>query len=306
MSPKAIRIALAIFIGAGIGFLITLFLPGEGESPLPIARHTPHLEIRTDVEGEELDHHVRVFEEFFRVFSERYYPVTQKFPLRMALFATTEGYRKWVDKFYPGTDTPYGFYQSNQNIIVVNLSSGLGTATHELVHHFRWVSFARRPPPWVDEGFASFFEKFMGYLDEDGKLHISFGYFSNWRFPETRARVNSLRIRQLVNWTPADQGVARSVMLYLHRQGLLEKFIRRARAGCRSDCLDELAEVTGKDLTTFEREWKAWIAAQTDRRDVGMVPRSFVVTPERWQNFLKTNSDRIVWSEEKKRFVPKT
>jgi hypothetical protein len=54
----------------------------------------------------------------------------------------------------------------------------------------------REPPRWVNEGFAAFFEKFIGHLDPQGNLTFSFGYFSNWRFPITKAMVEDLSLRE--------------------------------------------------------------------------------------------------------------
>lgn len=305
MSKRVVLFIAAIVIGAGIGLAIVLLGSTEDDFGLPLVRHTEHFEIHTDLEPGSLDHYVRVFEGFFDVFDERFYRITQPRPLRMFLFSTAADYLAFRDEHFPRNSTPYGFFVASRNLIVVNLSSGLGTATHELVHHFCRVSFVRRPPTWVDEGFASFFEKFIGYLDKNGKLHISFGYFSNWRFPDTKSRLKTLTLRKLAAFTSADQGAARSVMLFLHRHGLLVKFINRARRGCRSDCLSELSQVSGLDLGSFEREWKAWIASQPIDNDVKMVPWAFVTPAEDFETWWKRNKSWLEWSDEQQRYLPR-
>ena len=118
--------------------------------------------------------------------------------------------------------TKYGFYSGlKNNIIVVNRASGLGTATHELVHYFIDVGFPEHPPVWIDEGIATFFEKFIGHFDDSGKLNISFGYFSNWRFPITKKKINKLSLKQIINSKDMSQCAARSFMLFLHKKSFL-------------------------------------------------------------------------------------
>jgi hypothetical protein len=305
MSRRVAFFSAAVVIGAGIGLGIVLLNSAEDDFGLPLTRHTRHFEIHTDLEPGSLDHYVRVFEGFFDVFDERFFRITQPRPLRMFLFSTQAGYLAFRNQHFPRNSTPYGFFVARLNLIVVNLSSGLGTATHELVHHFCRVSFVRRPPDWVNEGFASFFEKFIGHIDRNGKLQISFGYYSNWRFPDTKSRLDKFSLRRLASFTSADQGAARSLMLFLHRRGLLVKFINRVRLGCRSDCLSELSEVSGMDLDSFERKWKGWIAAQPIDSDVKMVPWAFVTTAEGFEDWWQRNKSWLEWSDEQQRYLPR-
>jgi hypothetical protein len=303
--PKYVRIVIGVIFGGCLGLAIAVFLPpGDAGPDFEVVRKTKHLEIYTNLEPKPLDHYERLFEGFIKVFSERYFEVNQKRRLKMYLIGNQDNYREFVKANFPRHTTPFGFFSASKNMIVINLSRGLGTATHELVHHFRHVAFARRPPTWVDEGFASFFEKFIGYIDDQGELHIYLGYFSNWRFPDTQARLASIGLKTLTSFNSKDQGVARTVMLFLHRKNLLVKFIRRAKDGCRKDCLAELSEIYGADLATFERDWKAWIAAQTDLRDIKMVPLAFISNQESWDSWLESNKDRYSWSDEQQRYVP--
>jgi len=186
-----------------------------------------------------------------------------------------------------------------ENIIAVNRYSGLGTATHELVHHFIAMSFARRPAKWVDEGIATFFEKFIGHLDNEGKLTISFGYFSNWRFPITKRIVNELNLREMIGAKEPDQCAARSLMLFLHKKGLFKNFVRQISAVKDDrDGSATLQKVCGKPIAEIERQWKDWIKSQPIDEDVLLVSSAFVLKENEWQVWWRANKDKLYWSEQ--------
>ena len=261
-------------------------------------RQTEHFHIYSDLDGESLDYYEQFFEGFFEYFNSEYFEIGQKRPLKVYLFKDSKSYTPYARSV--GTNSGYGFYMGpRENIIVVNRDSGLGTATHELVHHFIATSFSRRPAEWVNEGIATFFEKFIGQLDSEGKLTISFGYFSNWRFPITKGNANILNLRALVTAGEPDQCAARSLMLFLHKKGLFKSFVRQIsrRRDDRSGSAT-LAEVYGKSIAEIEREWKEWIRSQPIDENVKLVEAAFVKTESQWQAWWGANKYRLYWSEE--------
>jgi hypothetical protein len=282
--------------GVPLGIATARYLPPPAS--LPVLKETEHFAIHTNLGPGELEHCARFFEGFVGEFERRYFPVEQRRRLRMFLFADAASYRAWVRERYPSY-SPYGFYLNRSNVIVVNLESGLGTATHELVHHFVAVAFREPPPTWVNEGFATFFEKFIARLDQYGRLEISLGYFSNWRFPATKRRVEKLSLAELAASEDVDQCAARSLALFLHRGGLLERFVDRVRvARGAGDCLGLLEEVCGKPRAEVEREWKDWVRAQPLDADVLLVPRAFCKNPQEWDAWWAANRERLYLDEE--------
>ena len=239
---------------------------------LPRERTTKHVHIYTDLGEEDLDFYVNFFEGFIIYFRENYLAFSQK-PLTMYLFGNMQSYTSYSER-HEAPRTPFGYYLGEFNLIVVNLESGVGTATHELVHHLVHKGSAKPCPHWANEGIATFFEKFIGYLDDGGKLHISFGYFSNWRFPITKAEVDSISLRRLVR-VPNDQCSARSLMLFLHKKGVFKRFIHELSV-CEDDRngLITLERVYGKDLYELEKEWKDWIRSRPIDANVLLVQRS--------------------------------
>jgi hypothetical protein len=175
------------------------------------------------------------------------------------------------------------------------------TAAHELVHHFLTVGEIHRHPDWVNEGIPEFFEKFMGYIAGDGQLHISFWYFSNWRFPAAKAKIGEYTLPKL--FQQFEPSLAGSFILFLHRQGCLRKFVHELQAGGKDAKPEEiLAAVYGQPLGVIEREWKAWVAGQAIDADVNLVPLAFVKTEPEWQAWLRENKDRLVWDEKLARY----
>ena len=265
---------------------------------LSTRRKTEHFHIYTNLDSDSLNYYEHFLEGFFDYFSSRYFKVRQKRRLKVYLFRDTASYKPYAESVREHY-TPYGFYMGPWvNIIVVNRDSGLGTVTHELVHHFIAGSFASHPHKWIDEGIATFFEKFIGHLDKEGKLTISFGYFSNWRFPITKKNVDRLSLSRLISATEPDQCAARSLMLFLHKKGVLNNFIRQMSMQTDDPTgLVTMQKVYGKSIPEIEQKWKDWIRTQPIDGNVKLVKQAFVKTEGQWQAWWQANKDRLYWSE---------
>jgi ankyrin repeat protein len=274
------------------------------DASLARERTTEHLHIYTDLSEEELRFYANFFEEFILHFRQNYLALSKERPLTVYLFGNMQSYASYSEQ-HKAPRTPFGYYLGKFNVMVVNLDSGLGTATHELVHHLLKEGSVKPCPYWVQEGVAEFFEKFLGYIDDQGKLHISFGYFSNWRFPETKGRIDEVSLSTLVLDPYADSGV-RSFILFLHKKGLLKPFLRELdlREGDPYG-LAALKRVSGVDLMSLEREWKEWIRSQPIDDNVLLVQKSFVKTQQDWNLWWKTNRNRLYWDEEEQMYFVK-
>jgi hypothetical protein len=298
------RAILAIVEWAIAGCLILFFFFWIKARPLPVpvslgnSIESQYFQIHTDLNNELSDFYATFFNEFFRYFQKEYFPIHQKQRLKVFLFGSPAAYRDYVEKKFKNY-TPYGSYLGRKkNTIVVNLNSGLGTATHELVHHFMAVGNIDHYPDWISEGFPAFFEKFIGYLDTKGKLHISLGYFSNWRFPFTKKVIEKYTLEAL--FKTKDQNVARSFTLFLHRQGRLTNFMRTLHSGKgKADPVEVLEAVYGADPDTIEREWIGWVKSQPIDANVKLVERSFILSYPEWIRWWRLNQEHLHWDEEK-------
>jgi hypothetical protein len=302
------RAILAIVEWTIVGFLISsLFFwykarPLSAPASLGKSVESQYFQIYTDLADEQSDFYVTFFNEFYRYFEKEYFPIQQKQRLKVFLFGSPAAYRDYVEKKFKNY-TPYGSYLGRKkNTIVVNLNSGLGTATHELVHHFMAMGNIDHYPDWISEGFPAFFEKFIGYLDTKGKLHISLGYFSNWRFPLAKEVIDQYTLEAL--FKTEDQSVARSFNLFLHKQGRLTEFIKTLHTGeGRADPVNTLEAIYGADLGTIEREWIGWVKSQPIEANVKLVERSFILSYPQWVRWRRLNHKYLHWDEEKRLYV---
>lgn len=298
-----IRIAklLGIIVLLVLSLLFIDYTYGLRKAPksLPQTSKTKHFHIYTDInDAIIIDEYQRFFEGFYDYFSKEYVKNSQDRPLKVYLFSDVNNYEQYAISVR-GPRTPYGFYMGPwENRIVVNHNSGLGTATHMLVRHYVRTSFKRRPAKWVEDGIAVFFEKFIGHFDEDGKLNISFGYFSNWRFPQTKKLVKFLSLDDMVSAKEPDRSNAGALMLFLHKKGLFREYVKQlGKATDDSNSVRTLEGIYGKPLSEIEKDLKVWINAQPIDGDVELVQQSFVLPSDKWEKWLKINSRRLYWSE---------
>lgn len=263
-------------------------------------RLTRHFAIYTDLKESDLDYYEAVFEGFFEFFEREYFAVPAKDLLTMYLFSDLGSYGRYV-KATTSAPTSYGYYLPDENLIVINLASGLGTATHELVHYFVRTAMPRQISALVNEGFAAFFEKFIGHLDEQDRLHLTVGYFSNWRFPVTKKNVDMLSLQSLMASANVDQCAARAFMLYLHREGKLKAFITAYHSAPNDvSGKDALERAMGLPLDRIEANWKQWIRATPLDANVFLVERAFILPHDQWAKWQATHRKTIRWNEQKK------
>ena len=300
--------SILIQIGKLLGISVLLLLAvlsidytyGLRRAPRSLTQRskTEHFHIYSDANDAIIDYYERFFEGFYDYFETEYAEIGYGRPLKVYLFGDVDNYAQYVADIR-GPRTPYGFYMGLwQNIVVVNIDSGIGTATHTLVLHFIRTSFKRRPAKWAEDGIAVFFEKFIGHFDEDGKLSISFGYFSNWRFPTTKKLVKFFSLNDLVNAEQPDQSNAGALMLFLHKKGLFKEFVKQlSRVSDDPTGVRTLEKVYGRPLSEIEKDFKDWINTQPIDENVNLVQYSFVLPADQWQIWRQNNETRLYWDE---------
>ena len=178
------------------------------------------------------------------------------------LFSENASYVKISKElFHTDPDTPYGYYLSSRNALVMNIGPGYGTLSHELVHPYFHQAWAE-VPSWLNEGLASLFE-FPS--EKDGHLVGKV----NWRLP---ALQQALRAKQVVSFhalvhttdkefyddpNGTHYAQARYLIYWLQERGLLQKYVRRALELKADDPSGwkALTEVLGGDP---DAQWKAW------------------------------------------------
>ena len=186
--------------------------------------------------------------------------------LEVWLFKNEKTYRRGAKQFFgDDPDTPYGYYSTAHDAMVMNIGPGAGTLVHELVHPYMEANFPA-VPAWFNEGLASLYER-----PTEVRGHIR--GLPNWRLPALKEEIRAGHGRSLVSlmststdefYEARDQAYARARYLcyYLQEKGLLVDFYRRFKAGRADDPTGILAlrAVLGRDdLRAFEDEWNQFV-----------------------------------------------
>jgi hypothetical protein len=188
------------------------------------------------------------------------------------LFRNEKTYRAGAKKFFDDTpDTPYGYYSSDHDAMVMNIGPGAGTLVHEVVHPYVEANFPAAPA-WFNEGLASLYER-----PSEKRGHII--GLPNWRLPNLKKQIADKTLPAMTKLlgTTRDEfynapfdayAYARYLLLYLQEQGKLTEFYAKFVADTQDPTgRAALEAVLGEPLDRFEPRWRKWAAAlQSDNR----------------------------------------
>lgn len=182
------------------------------------------------------------------------------------LFRNKDTYQRGAKKFFgDDPDTPYGYYSTEKDAMVMNIGPGAGTLVHEVVHPYIEANFPSAPA-WFNEGLASLYEQ---PTEKNG--HIWGGV--NWRLPNLKREITARTLPPLAALlaTGRDEfysaefdayAYARYLLAYLQDQGKLTAFYQRFVAD-RDDPTGRAAleAVLGEPIEAFEPRWRRWTLA---------------------------------------------
>jgi hypothetical protein len=183
------------------------------------------------------------------------------------LFGSKESYeRNTRSLFGQAPTTPYGFYSSEHEALIMNIATGGGTLVHEIVHPFIASNFPDCPP-WFNEGLGSLYEQ-----ADEREGHI-IGR-TNWRLEglqkaieekdlpsfQTLLGMNSHRFYG--NDRGDNYAQARYLLYYLQEKGLLVKYYHTFFDGREKDPTgyQTLQAILGeKDMAAFQKRWEEYV-----------------------------------------------
>ena len=186
-------------------------------------------------------------------------------PIRVFLFRDRQTYEEYCKASYKkAPSTPFGFYMAHERKMVMNISTGLGTLAHEMVHPLVAEDFPSIPS-WFNEGFASLYEQ----SGERGGRMVG---FVNWRL---RGLQKALRegkgvpLPELLKTTTEqfygdERGIhyatARYLCLYLQETDRLVEYYKAFRAASGEDPTGAatLEKVAGKKMGELDKAWQEW------------------------------------------------
>jgi hypothetical protein len=187
------------------------------------------------------------------------------------LFRNEKTYRKGALEFFGDRpETPYGYYSTTADALVMNIGPGAGTLSHELVHPYLEANFPD-VPSWFNEGLASLYER-----PTEKKGHI-WGV-PNWRLPNLKKEIRAKTLPSIATLLATSRddfygadfdayAFARYLLQYLQDHGQLHAFYEAFVADDDKTGRAALERVVGESLEKFEPKWRAWVLAlQGDNR----------------------------------------
>ncbi len=161
-------------------------------------------------------------------------------------------------------DTPYGRYVMDGRFIIANLSRGVHTCLHEMVHPIVQTD-APMTPAYLDEGIGALMEQ--PKFEPPGEVHGD----TNWRLPDLQRHLDSVRLGDLFTMSDAEfrrpnglllrEAEARYLCKWLDDQGLLWRFYRAVRDASTTDPHGgvSFSRVVGQTPAEADRAWRIWV-----------------------------------------------
>ena len=183
------------------------------------------------------------------------------------LFKNKESYEKNAKAIFgQPPHTPYGWFSSTHNALIMNIETGGGTLVHEIVHPFMRANFPECPD-WFNEGLASLYEQ-----SEDKAGHIRGR--TNWRLAGLQKAIQAGKLPtfEALSGTTTNEfynedrgsnyAQARYLCYYLQEKGLLVKFYHQFVANHKDDPTGykTLKAVLGEtDMAAFQKRWEGYV-----------------------------------------------
>ena len=194
-----------------------------------------------------------------------YFPIAPDHVITIWLFKDRKSYESNTQRiFNEKPHTPFGYYASRHNALIMNIATGGGTLVHEIVHPLMAANFPECPA-WFNEGLGSLYEQCR---DKDGRIHGT----TNWRLEGLQRAIQNdraLDFNTLCTMSDArfyndanglHYAQARYLCYDLQQRGLLRTFYRRFRANHETDptgfeTLRAVIEDAGMNMRTYQRRW---------------------------------------------------
>jgi hypothetical protein len=179
------------------------------------------------------------------------------------LFKNEKDFKAGAKKYFGDEpDTPYGYYSTEHDAMVMNIGPGAGTLTHELVHPYIEANFPDGPS-WFNEGLASLYER-----PSERKGHIV--GLANWRLPNLKRQIRAKTLPPLTTLLGTSRdgfynadfdayAYARYLLMYLQEKDKLRDFWVKFRKDKDLTGKVALEEILGEKLETFEPKWRKWV-----------------------------------------------
>lgn len=196
------------------------------------------------------------------------------YPIKVYLFDDAKSYIAYCKKTYGyKPSTPFGFYKHSEKKLVMDISTGIGTLVHEMVHALINPDFPD-VPVWLNEGLGSLYEQCQ--IEDNGSLRG----LINWRYPRLKKAITTdtlVKLKDLLEMndekfygenSDLHYAEARYFCMYLQELKILPEFYKTFRDNYYSkDTPKEEKDLSGiktltklfdKSIDEIEKNWKKW------------------------------------------------
>lgn len=196
--------------------------------------------------------------------------------------------------------TPFGFFTpiTGKPRLFVRDVTGLGTLTHEMMHHFVYCTFPQGLPTWVDEGVATLMEKFVA-IERDGQLVFSWGYRHGGRELHMRKVLDVIELESTLQ-AGLDQDLFNSLFLMLYHQQHLAPLLNQLQTNGDKTGFPTLMATLNLSMDGIRQQWQTWM--QTDVFNLPIVEQSFMArageaesVDRYFQNQWRWNPTQQMW-----------
>jgi len=235
-------------------------LDGQGFTVLVEA---PFVVVGDESAGTVKYHTTGIMRWFIKLIEKDYFEKRPNKLIEVWLFKNEKNFKAGAKKYFGDEpDTPYGYYSSEHDAMVMNIGPGAGTLTHEIVHPYIEANFPEGPS-WFNEGLASLYERPF-----ERKAHIV--GLANWRLPNLKRQIRAKTLPALPTLLGTTRdgfynadfdayAYARYLLMYLQEKDKLRDFWVKFRKDKDLTGKVALEEILGEKLETFEPKWRKWV-----------------------------------------------
>lgn len=273
---------------------------------------TANFVLYTDLNDSDANEFLKFFEAFKKYFEINYFTLTQSQGETISVIIYKDP-NDYYTEFEIDEDDDYrfGFNNISYRMIVSHKDSGLGTYAN-FISTYYMLNRVGYPSDWFSIGFPRFFEKFIGYYDDDYGLKIMEGLPNPWRREQFVSSIDSNNtnkptVRNILegNFKTSVDDTNRLLTEYLHEKKRLKLYAAdRAWRGKSyvenaDDGMNVLTQTLGMTESQLEADWSIWIdnvIATTKSGQINSVPASFVLeNKQAWDAWWATNSGSFSW-----------
>lgn len=169
--------------------------------------------------------------------------------------------------------TPFGYYSAQNKVLVMNISTGVGTLVHEIVHPYIHANFPDCPA-WFNEGLGSLYEQSS---EKNGKIWGE----TNWRLAGLKTAINDKKLpsfeklTSFTNWQFYNSGndgyssnyaQSRYLLYYLQEKDLLISYYKEFTKNQKEDPtgFNTLKTILKEiDMIDFQKRWETYVLKLT-------------------------------------------